>query len=473
MASVPPSGIRVPMLSGGPHAAAAAPLLAALGFRVEQASDRYGVASAIKMCRSVVVKGMEAIVIESFLAARRYGIENQVLATLAQTFPGIDWEKNGSYFFQRVIQHGRRRAEEMREAAVSVREVGLEPLMTSAIVARQAWVADLAQQRHVWRRRRETSPGAIWPTASRLTTKVALDADTGARSGALGTACCRSSIARRDGTRSMTAAYKSLAAPVASIRPRAAHRHALAFTRNEWARLAGLYGVHRLPAHLLGCGLFLYYSAHHPALVGLGFVAYMFGLRHAFDADHIAAVDDTVRFMLQKGKRPAGRRLLLFPGPLDGRARARGGDHLRGDGDQARAARVAKSGRHHRRRRVRNVPLGDRDTQLSSCCWTCSMVWRQAKTGKHSHAHLEELLSQRGFMNRLFGGRLQTLISHSWQMYPLGMLFGTRLRYGVRGWAAGDDGRRVGGRHCRSPRCSRCRSCSPPACRRWIRPMAC
>jgi 3-hydroxyisobutyrate dehydrogenase-like beta-hydroxyacid dehydrogenase len=145
MASVPPSGIRVPMLSGGPHAAAAAPLLAALGFRVEQASDQYGVASAIKMCRSVVVKGMEAIVIESFLAARRYGIENEVLATLAQTFPGIDWEKNGSYFFQRVIQHGRRRAEEMREAAVAVSEVGLEPLMTSAIAARQAWVADLAQ----------------------------------------------------------------------------------------------------------------------------------------------------------------------------------------------------------------------------------------------------------------------------------------------------------------------------------------
>ena len=145
MAPVPPSGIKVPMLSGGPHAGAAAPLLAVLGFRVEQASDEYGVASAIKMCRSVVVKGMEAIVIESFLAARRYGIESEVLATLAQTFPGIDWERNGTYFFQRAVQHGRRRAEEMREAAASVREVGLEPLMTSAIAARQAWVADLAQ----------------------------------------------------------------------------------------------------------------------------------------------------------------------------------------------------------------------------------------------------------------------------------------------------------------------------------------
>ena len=144
MTSVPPYGIRVPMLSGGPHAAAAAPLLAALGFRVEPASDELGVASAIKMCRSVIVKGMEAIVIESFLTARRYGVEKQVLASLAETFPGLDWEKSGDYFFQRVVAHGKRRAEEMREAAATVREAGLEPFMASAIAERQAWVATLA-----------------------------------------------------------------------------------------------------------------------------------------------------------------------------------------------------------------------------------------------------------------------------------------------------------------------------------------
>lgn len=145
MTSVPPYGIRVPMLSGGPHAAAAAPLLATLGFRVEPASDRLGVASAIKMCRSVIIKGMEAIVIESFVAARRYGVERQVLASLAETFPGLDWEKSGDYFFQRVVAHGRRRAEEMREAAATVREAGLEPLMAGAIADRQAWVAALAE----------------------------------------------------------------------------------------------------------------------------------------------------------------------------------------------------------------------------------------------------------------------------------------------------------------------------------------
>jgi len=67
-----------------------------------------------------------------------------VLASLAETFPGLDWEKSGDYFFQRVVAHGRRRAEEMREAAATVREAGLEPFMASAIADRQAWMAALA-----------------------------------------------------------------------------------------------------------------------------------------------------------------------------------------------------------------------------------------------------------------------------------------------------------------------------------------
>ena len=144
MTSVPPHGIRTPMLLGGPHARAAAPVLAALGFAVTPVSDEYGVASAIKMCRSVIVKGMEAIVIESFLTARRYGVEREVLASLAETFPGIDWEEQGSWFWKRVVQHGRRRAEEMREAAVTVREAGIDPMMASAIADTQAAMAALA-----------------------------------------------------------------------------------------------------------------------------------------------------------------------------------------------------------------------------------------------------------------------------------------------------------------------------------------
>ena len=145
MTSVPPYRIRVPMLLGGPHAEAVRPLLDALGFAATVVSDRLGVASATKMCRSVMIKGLEAMVIESFTAARAYGVEDSVLASLAETFPGVDWEKQGAYFFQRVIQHGRRRAEEMREAAATVREIGLEPWSAAGTAERQAFVADLAE----------------------------------------------------------------------------------------------------------------------------------------------------------------------------------------------------------------------------------------------------------------------------------------------------------------------------------------
>jgi hypothetical protein len=91
-----------------------------------------------------MIKGLEAMVIESFTAARAYGVEDQVVASLRETFPGIDWEKQGAYFFQRVIQHGRRRAEEMREAAATVREAGLEPWSAAGTAERQASIADLA-----------------------------------------------------------------------------------------------------------------------------------------------------------------------------------------------------------------------------------------------------------------------------------------------------------------------------------------
>ncbi len=146
MSSIPPHRIRVPLLLGGPHAAALEPSLKALGFAAKVASDRLGVASATKMCRSVMVKGLEAMVIESFTAARAYGVEDQVLASLAETFPGIDWEAQGAYFFQRAIQHGRRRAEEVREVAETVRDTGLTPWSASGTAERQAWVADLADR---------------------------------------------------------------------------------------------------------------------------------------------------------------------------------------------------------------------------------------------------------------------------------------------------------------------------------------
>ena len=146
MTSIPPYRIKVPLLLGGQHAAALQPQLAALGFAATVASDRLGVASATKMCRSVMIKGLEAMVIESFTAARHYGVEDAVIASLRETFPGIDWEKQGAYFFQRVIEHGRRRSEEVREVAKTVREAGLTPWSAEGTAERQAFVADLAEE---------------------------------------------------------------------------------------------------------------------------------------------------------------------------------------------------------------------------------------------------------------------------------------------------------------------------------------
>jgi 3-hydroxyisobutyrate dehydrogenase-like beta-hydroxyacid dehydrogenase len=146
MTSIPPYRIKVPLLLGGKGAAELAPHLTALGFAASVAGDKLGVASATKMCRSVMIKGLEALVIESFTAARAYGVEDAVIASLHETFPGINWEKQGAYLFQRVIEHGRRRSEEVREVAETVREIGLTPWSSTGTAERQAWVADLADE---------------------------------------------------------------------------------------------------------------------------------------------------------------------------------------------------------------------------------------------------------------------------------------------------------------------------------------
>jgi high-affinity nickel-transport protein len=207
-----------------------------------------------------------------------------------------------------------------------------------------------------------------------------------------------------------------------SIHPLASGRQPLAFTPHEWARLAALYGVIAL-LHVCGWGLFLYYSSRYPALVGLGFVAYMLGLRHAFDADHIAAVDDTVRYMSQKGKRPLAIGFFFSLG------------HSTIVFSMAVAIIFAATAVKQSLPELENLGGIIGASVSGTFLWMIGIlnllvlldilkVWRQAKTGKHSHAHLDELLSQRGFINRIFGARLQRIISHSWQMYPVGLLFG-------------------------------------------------
>jgi 3-hydroxyisobutyrate dehydrogenase-like beta-hydroxyacid dehydrogenase len=144
MTSVPPYGIRVPMLLGGVKAEDLASTLRGWGMDATTVASDIGVASAIKMCRSIMIKGLEALVIESYSTALHYGVADKVLPTLAETFPQIDWPTQGAYFFSRVVQHGKRRAEEMRESAATVREAGFPPLMAAAIAEKQDWVATLA-----------------------------------------------------------------------------------------------------------------------------------------------------------------------------------------------------------------------------------------------------------------------------------------------------------------------------------------
>lgn len=144
--AVPPQGIRVPMLLGGPRAQAALPVLAALGFNASVGSEELGTVAALKLCRSVMMKGIEALMVESLLAARRYGVEREVLASLRESYPGLDWGKQPSYCWTRVMQHGARRAEEMRESAATVRDAGIEPRMASATAEVQAWFAEMRAQ---------------------------------------------------------------------------------------------------------------------------------------------------------------------------------------------------------------------------------------------------------------------------------------------------------------------------------------
>ncbi|HKV05081.1 MAG TPA: DUF1932 domain-containing protein [Candidatus Acidoferrales bacterium] len=149
MAAVPEQRLKVPMLLGGPHAVGLVERLRPIGMNASVASDRIGVASAVKMCRSVVIKGLEALAVESLFAARRHGAEDAVLASLAATFPDMGWkDRLPDYLISRVAEHGRRRAAEMREAAQALRDVGIDPLMAEATAGRQdALVVEIAGQK--------------------------------------------------------------------------------------------------------------------------------------------------------------------------------------------------------------------------------------------------------------------------------------------------------------------------------------
>ena len=141
-----PARHQTPMLIAGPHAEVVAPMLAALGMRVSLAGAEIGAAAAIKMVRSVMIKGIEALTLECFMAAARAGVVAEVAASLKNNYPGLDWSKVIPYNLERMASHGERRAAEMEEVAETLRELGVEPLMTSATVKRQREMGQIGTQ---------------------------------------------------------------------------------------------------------------------------------------------------------------------------------------------------------------------------------------------------------------------------------------------------------------------------------------
>lgn len=196
----------------------------------------------------------------------------------------------------------------------------------------------------------------------------------------------------------------------------------LNFTRAEWRRLRALYAVIGV-LHVCGCALYLYYSVRFPALVGLGLAAYLLGLRHGFDADHISAVDDTTRYLLQQGKRPLGLGFFFSLGHstvvfvlsacLIASAAVVRHDlpWLKGFGAVIGGGVSA----------LFLLLIGILNLLVAL---DLLKVWRHSRIAAHAHAHLDDLLARRGLINRLFGTRLRRFVAHSWQMYPLGLLFG-------------------------------------------------
>lgn len=137
IAPIHPLRHRTPLLIAGPHADEISPLLGELEMKLSIVGADTGRAAAIKMIRSVMIKGIEALTLECFLAASRAGVLDEVTVSLKNNYPGVDWPKMSEYNLERMASHGERRAAEMEESAATLRELGLDPLMIDSTVKRQ------------------------------------------------------------------------------------------------------------------------------------------------------------------------------------------------------------------------------------------------------------------------------------------------------------------------------------------------
>jgi high-affinity nickel-transport protein len=210
-------------------------------------------------------------------------------------------------------------------------------------------------------------------------------------------------------------------------------------TRSEWTRLGGFSGGVVL-LHAVGFGLFLYYLPRNPALTGLATLAYTFGLRHAFDADHIAAIDNTTRKLLQDGKRPLGTGFFFSLGHSTivfsltaGLAVAFETMHSTIPTMQTYGSTIGAS--------VSGTFLLLIGALNLVVLLDVVGVFRRMKRGHYDEQDLERALLNQGFVARFLLRRVGSRIDTSWKMYPLGVLFGlgfdTATEIGLLALAAG------------------------------------
>ncbi|WP_378944368.1 NAD(P)-binding domain-containing protein [Mesorhizobium sp. ANAO-SY3R2] len=138
MATVPGPRLQVPILGGGSKAVQVASVLNSLGMNINPVTTETGRASAMKLCRSIMIKGLEALIIQCKEASTRWDIEKEVFASLHDTYPGMDWKKLAIQMPNRVSQHGVRRSAEMREAAQMVKALSMDDSLCAAVAQIQA-----------------------------------------------------------------------------------------------------------------------------------------------------------------------------------------------------------------------------------------------------------------------------------------------------------------------------------------------
>jgi 3-hydroxyisobutyrate dehydrogenase-like beta-hydroxyacid dehydrogenase len=169
LAPIHPKRHKTPLLLAGEHAQSVLPLLVdELEMQGTIASDQVGAAAALKMIRSVMIKGLEALTAECFLAAQRAGITEEVAASLKNNYPALDWGKVIDYNLERMASHGIRRAEEMEQSAITLTELGIEPLMTNGTVARQRQMGELGKQDAI-RAAKQQGRAAILEAVNKIT----------------------------------------------------------------------------------------------------------------------------------------------------------------------------------------------------------------------------------------------------------------------------------------------------------------